>query len=25
MTPGVKAAELYEIVETRKDDPAEWV
>jgi ribosomal 50S subunit-recycling heat shock protein len=25
MTPGVKSAELYEIVDTRKDDPAEWV
>ncbi len=25
MTPGVKAADLYEIIETRRDDPAEWV
>ena len=25
MTPGVKPAELYEIVDTRKDDPAEWI
>lgn len=25
MTPGVKAAELYEILETRKDEPSEWI
>ncbi len=25
MTPGVKAADLYEILETRKDDPSEWI
>ena len=24
MTPGVKAAELYEILETRRDEPAQW-
>ena len=24
MTPSVRPAELYEILETRKDDPAEW-
>jgi ribosomal 50S subunit-recycling heat shock protein len=24
MTPGVKPAQLYEIVDTRRDDPAEW-
>lgn len=25
MTPGVKPADLYEILDTRKDDPSEWV
>lgn len=25
MTPGVKSADLYEIIDTKKDDPAEWV
>ena len=25
MTPGVKPADLYEIVQSRKDDPAEWI
>ncbi len=25
MTPGVKPADLYEILETRKDDPSEWI
>ncbi|MDQ2864818.1 MAG: S4 domain-containing protein [Candidatus Eremiobacteraeota bacterium] len=25
MTPGVKPAELYEIIESRKDDPSEWI
>ena len=25
MTPSVKPAELYDIVETRRDDPSEWV
>ncbi len=25
VTPGVKAAELYEVLDTRKDDPAEWI
>jgi ribosomal 50S subunit-recycling heat shock protein len=25
MTPGVKPADLYEILDTRRDDPAEWV
>lgn len=25
MTPGVKPGELYEILDTRKDDPAEWI
>jgi ribosomal 50S subunit-recycling heat shock protein len=25
VTPGVKPADLYEVLETRKDDPAEWV
>ena len=24
MTPGVKPAELYDVLDTRKDDPAEW-
>jgi len=24
MTPGVKAAELYDIVDSRRDDPLEW-
>jgi ribosomal 50S subunit-recycling heat shock protein len=24
VTPGVKAAELYEILDTRRDEPAEW-
>jgi ribosomal 50S subunit-recycling heat shock protein len=24
MTPGVKPADLYEILETRRDDPSEW-
>jgi ribosomal 50S subunit-recycling heat shock protein len=24
MTPGVKPAELYEILDTKRDDPAEW-
>ncbi len=25
MTPGIKAADLYEIVEQRKDEPAQWL
>lgn len=25
MTPGVKPADLYEIVTSRKDDPADWL
>jgi len=25
MTPGVKSAELYDVLDTRKDDPAEWI
>jgi len=25
VTPGVKPAELYEILDTRKDDPADWL
>ena len=25
MTPGVKPADLYEILDSRKDDPAEWI
>jgi ribosomal 50S subunit-recycling heat shock protein len=25
MTPAVKPAQLYEVLDTRKDDPAEWV
>ena len=25
MTPGVKPADLYEILETRKDHPSEWI
>lgn len=25
VTPAVKPAQLYEILETRKDDPVEWV
>lgn len=24
VTPGVKPADLYEILDTRKDDPSEW-
>lgn len=24
VTPGVKPAELYEVLETRRDEPAEW-
>jgi ribosomal 50S subunit-recycling heat shock protein len=24
MTPSVRPADLYEVLETRKDDPAEW-
>lgn len=25
MTPGVKPADLYEILERRRDDPADWL
>jgi ribosomal 50S subunit-recycling heat shock protein len=25
VTPGVKAAQLYDILDTRSDDPADWV
>jgi len=25
MTPSVKPADLYEIIDTRKDDPIEWM
>jgi ribosomal 50S subunit-recycling heat shock protein len=25
MTPGVKPADLYEVLDMRKDDPSEWV
>ena len=25
MTPGVKPASLYDVVEERRDDPAEWI
>jgi len=25
VTPGVKPADLYDVLDTRKDDPAEWV
>ena len=25
MTPGVKPGDLYEILETRKDHPSEWI
>jgi ribosomal 50S subunit-recycling heat shock protein len=25
VTPAVKAADLYEILETRKDEPADWI
>ena len=25
MTPGVKPAELYEILDTRKDEPSAWI
>ena len=25
MTPGVKPASLYDVVDERRDDPAEWV
>ena len=25
VTPAVKAAELYEVLDTRKDDPADWI
>lgn len=24
VTPGVKPAELYEVLDTRRDDPADW-
>ena len=24
MTPGVKPADLYEVLDTRRDDPSEW-
>lgn len=24
MTPGVKPGELYDVLDTRKDDPADW-
>jgi len=25
VTPAVKAADLYEVLETRKDDPSDWI
>lgn len=25
VTPGVKAAELYDVLDSRRDDPAEWM
>ncbi|HEY1977534.1 MAG TPA: RNA-binding S4 domain-containing protein [Candidatus Baltobacteraceae bacterium] len=25
VTPAVKPAELYEVLDTRKDDPADWI
>ncbi|MBV8371706.1 MAG: RNA-binding S4 domain-containing protein [Candidatus Eremiobacteraeota bacterium] len=25
MTPGLRAADLYEVLSTRKDEPADWI
>jgi len=25
VTPGVKAADLYEVLDSRKDDPSDWI